>query len=87
VRERKSNFGEAFDSSSGWQNLFTSMTFSSSNEHTLSLQGQLCNIFVMNDKIKTFERKLLIWSKRIDIGIYMMFSQYCHIVTDKHIVT
>jgi hypothetical protein len=85
--ERKSNLAEVFDVTIGWQNLLISVTFSTLNELNLSLQGQLWNVFVMHGKIKAFKRKLSIWSKRTDIGIYIMSPQCCQIVIHKHIVT
>jgi hypothetical protein len=84
---KEANLGDVFDSSYWLAKLAYLSDINILNELNLSLQGQLCNIFVMNDKIKAFKRKPLIWSKTIDIVIYIMSPQCCQIVLDKHTVT
>ena len=49
------------------------------NELNLQLQGPMMTAFSMATKIDAFKKKLLVWKKRIDGGIFDMFHCFTEI--------
>lgn len=57
--------------------------FSLLNDLNLAMQGNMTNIFVCNNKIEAFIKKIDVWIKRIEKSKFEMFACYHQIIEEK----
>jgi hypothetical protein len=63
---------------------YLSDIFAKLNDLNLSLQGKYCDIFISNDKIESFTKKVNIWNDRIEKKLFEIFSSVDNFITERN---